>query len=159
MPMKVAMLVHHRNYQEPAGRSQDAYHPDPASPPGSAGSIAAPASAQIQGRRRRSGYLLATSTDVQACSLQQPAIKHRGQPTTAHPEARSRCPRKILVAQATAIPLKRPARHLHRKTPPMRPTQRTPRKNHCPNSSSQDDASKKGTTSKTPSSPDLACQI
>jgi hypothetical protein len=70
MPMKVAMLVHHRNYQEPAGRSQDAYHPNPASPPGSAGSIAAPASAQIQGRRRRSGYLLATSTDEQACSLQ-----------------------------------------------------------------------------------------
>ncbi|KAK1629748.1 hypothetical protein QYE76_004063 [Lolium multiflorum] len=92
-------------------------------------------------------------------SLQQPANKHRGQPTTAHPEACSRYSRKILDAQATAIPLKRPARYLHRKTPPMWSALRSTRKNYGPNSSSQDDASKEGTTSKTPSSPDLTSQI
>lgn len=137
MPVKAALLVHRRNYQEPAIRSQDAYHPDPASPPRLSWGHCCSGLSPDPGTPSAQRLAPSNLTDVQVCSLQQPTIKHRGQPTTAHPEACLRCPRKILVAQATAIPLKRLARHMHRKAPPMWPTQRSTRKDYGLNSKLQ----------------------
>jgi hypothetical protein len=110
MLIKVAVFVHHRNYQEPVSRSQEAYHPDPASPPGLSWEHCCSDLSPNPGMplaQCGSAYLPATSTGVQACSLPQTAIKHRGHPSTAYPETCSRSPRKILVLQATAIPLGR----------------------------------------------------
>lgn len=82
--MKVAVLVHRPNCQEPVGLSQDGYHPNPASPPRLSWGHC------CSGLSPNPGYAVGTSATSQqpqqTCSLQQPAIKHRGQSTTAHPE-------------------------------------------------------------------------
>jgi hypothetical protein len=97
--MKIAVLVHHRNYQEPASRSQEAYHPDPASPPGSAGSIAAPGMPSM--RRLPPNNLNGRA------SVQSSAARHQAQRSPHHCSSRG----------PLALSEEDPCRASHRDTP------------------------------------------
>lgn len=80
---------------------QDGFHLDPASyTQAQLGALLLQPQPRFGVRRRHNSYLDATSTDLLAWNLHRPAINHIGQPTTSHPEARSRRPGKIPVAQA-----------------------------------------------------------
>jgi hypothetical protein len=120
MPVKVAVLVHRRNYQEPAIRSQDAYHPDPPSPPWLSGEHCCSGLSPDPGTP--SAQRLAPSNLTRRESMQSSTARHQAQRPAHHCTSRGlltlseedprRASHRDTAQEASGSPASQDASHL-----------------------------------------------